>query len=67
MLHRQKPLDATMTNDSIRQHKVAQNRILMLAIESVSVLECLYNFFGGVGHVVAELAARAVFRVSTPT
>ena len=55
-----------MTNGSIRQDKVAQNCILTLATESVSVLE-LYNFFGGVGHVTAELAPRAVPRVIAPT
>ena len=56
-----------MTNGSIRQDKVTQNRILTLAMESVSVLELLYNFFGGVGHVTAELAPRAVLRVIAPT
>ena len=56
-----------MTNGSIRQDKVAQNCILTLATESVSVLELLYNFFGGVGHVTAELASRAVLRVIAPT
>ena len=49
-----------MTNGSIRQDKVTQNRILTLATESVSVLELLYSFFGGVGHVTAELAPRAL-------
>ena len=56
-----------MTNGSIRQDKVAQNRILTLATEFVSVLELLYNFFGGVGHVTAELAPHAVLRVIPPT
>ena len=56
-----------MTNGSIRQDKVTQNRILTLAMESVSVLELLYNFFGGVGHVTAELVSRAVSRNIPPT
>ena len=56
-----------MTNGSIRQEKVAGNHILTLATESGSVLESLYNFFGGVGHVTAELAPRAVLRVIAPT
>ena len=56
-----------MTNGSIRPDKVVQNRILILATESVSVLESLYNFFGGVGHVTAELAPRAVSRNIPPT
>ena len=56
-----------MINSSIRQDKVAKNRILTLATESVSILELLYNFFGGVGHVTAELAPRAVLRVIAPT
>ena len=56
-----------MTNRSIRKDKVAQNRILTLATESASVLESLYNFFGGVGHMTAELAPHAVLRVMAPT
>ena len=56
-----------MTNGSIRLDKVVQNRILTLATEFASVLESLYNFFGGVGHVTAELAPRAVLRVIAPT
>ena len=56
-----------MTNGSIRLDKVAQNRILTLAMESASVLGCLYNFLGGVGHVTAELAPRALSRYIPPT
>ena len=56
-----------MTKSSIRLDKVAQNRILTLATESASVLESLYNFFGGVGHVTAELAPRALSRYIPPT
>ena len=55
-----------MTNGSIRLDKVVQNRILTLATESASVLESLYNFFGGAGHVTAELAPRAVSRNIIP-
>ena len=56
-----------MTNSNIRLHKVAQNRILTLAAEAASVLECLYSFFGCQAHMTAELAPRAVSRVMAPT
>ena len=56
-----------MINSNIRLHKVAQNNILTLATESASVLESLYNFFGCVGHVTAELAPRAILLVMAPT
>ena len=56
-----------MTNGSIRLDKVVQNRILTLATEIASVLESLYNFFGGVGHVTAELVPRTVSRNIPPT
>ena len=56
-----------MNNGSIRLDKVAQNRILTLAMESASVLESLYSFSGVVGYVTAELVPRAVSRVMALT